>query len=78
MFELQVKKRTEELDYITLHLVPVDTVNVSGELFYNVPLDNATKVGEIINIQHEEVAQLQQLVADLAELVLPIDDGGAI
>ena len=62
MIELKVVKRTEEQGYITLHLVPIDTVNVSGELFYKVDLVNTTKVGDIIEIQNAEVDVLKERV----------------
>ncbi len=69
MIELSIVRITEELEYKTLHLVPVDKEHVSGELFYNVALDQEYHPGEIINIQHEKIAELQQAIAELSMLI---------
>ena len=62
MIELKVVKRTEEQEYITLHLVPINTVNVSGELFYKVDLADTTEIGDIIAIENAEVDVLKERV----------------
>jgi len=64
MIELKVVKRTEEQGYITLHLVPIDTTNVSGELFYKVDLDDTTEIGDIISIQNADVDVLKERVTN--------------
>ena len=75
MIELKVVKRTEEQEYITLHLVPIDTVNVSGELFYKVDLDDTTEIGDIIAIQNAEVEELRGQVENLEETINAIFGG---
>jgi len=64
MIELKVVKRTEEQEYITLHLVPINTVNVSGELFYKVDLADTTEIGDIIAIENAEVDVLKERVTN--------------
>jgi len=64
MIELKVVKRTEEQEYITLHLVPINTTNVSGELFYKVDLDDTTEIGDIIAIENAEVDVLKERVTN--------------
>ena len=64
MIELKVVKRTEEQEYITLHLVPINTTNVSGELFYKVDLTDTTEIGDIIEIQNAEVDVLKERVTN--------------
>jgi len=64
MIELKVVKRTEEQEYITLHLVPINTTNVSGELFYKVDLADTTEIGDIIAIENAEVDVLKERVTN--------------
>lgn len=56
---LRVKKRTEELDYVTLHLVPLNEEVMSGEIFFKTDIDNPSKVGDLVTIQNQSMVDLR-------------------